>query len=203
MTTIARHHSLISRHWKEYCADKNVALFNQKNRKVYEILVDSTISEAIIKYQDFLVSEITSTDIAEQLEKLGASNSRIKGRNSIENKIDSYVLFHNEKGHSSIKKCLNDIWGIRIITEEKYTIEEIRQLIKSNQFVEKVRVIESIKADGAYNALHVYFSYDNRAFDCELQIWYKEFAETNELSHREHKQQYTWWESTLKEEFDK
>lgn len=203
LSTIAEHHSMLSLRWIEFCSCHNINLFNQRQRKVYQILEDSTLSEAIIEYQNFLVSEIASTNIAEQLEMLGASSSRIKGRNSIENKIDRYIFVQDEHGHSPINKCLNDIWGIRVITNEEYNLKEIQNVIESKTFSEKLRAISSIKEAGAYKAIHVYFSHGNNTFDCELQIWYKKFVESNELSHRRHKQQYTLWESVLKEDGNK
>lgn len=53
-------------------------------------------------------------------------NTRVKTRNSIKYKIESYLL-HHENDRVPINKCLNDLFGIRIMISNPVSHEEIRR----------------------------------------------------------------------------
>lgn len=113
---------------------------------------------------------------------------RVKTPDSIINKIDKYVN-KNEKGKIPICKCLNDIFGIRIVQDADTDIEEIKIFL--NKKVKKFKCIDSSK--GSYKATHVYFINTNYDFQWELQIWKIEDEINNINSHALHKQNYTEW----------
>ena len=58
-------------------------------------------------------------------------NTRVKALNSIQNKIEKYKN-KKESGKIPIKKCLNDIFGLRIILNKSISYDEIIKYIKSN-----------------------------------------------------------------------
>jgi len=56
---------------------------------------------------------------------------------------------------------------------------------------------------GKYRATHIYFYGDNnKNFPWELQIWKPDDFETNEESHKFHKQEYVAWAADYKNSFE-
>ena len=120
-------------------------------------------------------------------------NIRTKAKNSIEYKIKNYIENH-ENGKVPINKCLNDLFGIRIICTKKIENEQIKQLVKLK--FKHLKCIDSSKQD--YKATHIYFRQDNFNFQWELQIWNKEDEMNNINSHEKYKQDYIKWEKENK-----
>lgn len=123
------------------------------------------------------------------LNQFGHINTRIKGQNSIEYKIENYVLNH-ENGNVPINKCLNDLFGIRVIIAEDISHKDIQNYITDRY--PALKCIDSSKGD--YIATHVYFKDDNFSFPWELQIWKSSDKDKNLSSHKQYKQEYTKWE---------
>ena len=121
---------------------------------------------------------------------------RVKALNSIQYKIENYKKTH-ENGKIPIKKCLNDLFGIRIIVEEKLEFDVVKNFI-----TERFKSVKCILSDkGDYKAIHIYFGNDdNTKFRWELQLWNIKNANKNYESHAKYKQDYTKWESKNKEE---
>lgn len=153
--------------------------------------------EYIFKYKSFLSDKVVEYSL-----KLGADGfeSRVKTQNSIENKLSTYMKkTQNDcsdflEGRIPIKKCLNDLFGIRYIIKEEISLELIKNHIKI-QFP-KLKTIVALR-DG-YRAIHVYFQRDNYIFPWELQIWRIEDSNLNKISHRKYKQAYTKWEKEFR-----
>jgi len=122
-------------------------------------------------------------------------NTRVKAKNSIQSKIEKYVQ-RKENGEIPLNKCLNDLFGVRIILEEEIDYHEINKLIK--KYFPRLKCILAIRGD--YQAIHIYFGKENSYnFQWELQIWDKKHERTNFLSHARYKQEYTKWEKENKE----
>ena len=98
------------------------------------------------------------------------------------------------EGRIPIKKCLNDLFGIRYIIKEEISLELIKNHIKI-QFP-KLKTIVALR--DSYRAIHVYFQRDNYIFPWELQIWRIEDSNLNKISHRKYKQAYTKWEKEFR-----
>ena len=149
------------------------------------------ILENIFNYRNFVNENIiTITEKIQNSKWVSIVNSRVKTLNSIQYKIQNYYLNH-ENGEIPLKKCLNDIFGIRIILDEKVDYFNIRNIIKL-EFPE-LKCINSNKM--SYYAVHIYFGNDNnKNFQWELQIWDKEHEKKNLESHTKYKQDYTKWE---------
>lgn len=118
--------------------------------------------------------------------------NRIKNKNSIRYKIQNYKTEKHEFGKISVNKCINDLFGFRIILEDEFTYDEIKKFIQDT-YHDKYKCIDSSKGD--YKATHIYFKEGNLAFQWELQIWNACDARNNLVSHKKYKQGYTEWEN--------
>ena len=92
--------------------------------------------------------------------------ARVKAQNSIEFKIQNYKTERHELGKVPINKCVNDLFGVRIILEIPLTFDQIHAFI-DDSFGGKYKCIDSSKGD--YKAVHLYFQADNQSFPWELQ----------------------------------
>lgn len=182
----------LSDKWEE---SNYYAKINWKNTLVYELLENEKTLNIIFNYREFinennikLVMDFKqfNTDIAKV-------NIRAKLRNSIEFKIKNYILNH-ENGEIPINKCLNDLFGIRIICKKEISNAQINELIR-NKFP-NLKCIDSSKKD--YKATHIYFKKDNFSFPWELQIWNEINEKNNIYSHEKYKQDYVRWEKESK-----
>ena len=121
--------------------------------------------------------------------------SRIKNINSISSKIYQYISIKNEKGDVSINKCLNDLFGMRIVVPvKKFSIlaDMIRQISEEHGW--KCRITDASKQE--YKAVHMYLMSDNYSLRWEVQFWLAKDDSSNRDSHLKYKQAYTSWEST-------
>ena len=168
---------------------KNDVLFNSFNMKkitVFDVYNNQKFLVNILNYREFLLFNNIDTIVNKLSENIEA---RIKNKNSIQYKIESYTKTH-ESGNIPLNKCLNDIFGIRIIIDD-IRQEEIIQWVKSKY--PRLKCINSNKLD--YRAIHIYFGKGNNSlFQWELQIWLKKDREKNYKSHGIYKQDYIKWE---------
>lgn len=161
---------------------------NLKRTLVSDIEADGAIYESIMEYVRLLNER--SADITLQL----PSNvtARVKARNSIEYKIQNYKTEQHKFGKVPINKCLNDLFGFRVIMDTPITYEQINEA-----FGKDYKCIDSSKLE--YKAVHLYFRDGNYKFPWELQIWNRCDVESNFASHKKYKQEYTTWEKSSKE----
>ena len=103
-------------------------------------------------------------------------SQRIKAENSIQDKIRRYKT-RKEQGKIPIKKCLNDLFGVRLIGPGRLGKQELDQFLGENLKHRKLSCKDSSK--NGYRALHVYIMKDNLCFPWELQIWCNEDEENN------------------------
>ena len=151
--------------------------------------------ETIFNYREFINENNIQLvmDFKQFNSEISKVNIRAKTKNSIEFKIKNYNDNH-ENGKIPIEKCLNDLFGIRIICSQKLNYDEIVNFIKEKN--KKLKCIDSSKKD--YKATHIYFKQDNFNFQWELQIWNKEDETNNINSHEKYKQDYVKWEKENK-----
>lgn len=169
---------------------------NLKKICVSDLDVDSSIYKTIINYVQFLNEHCPSMTL--DLSSVCSSNvtARVKTQNSIEYKIYNYKTSRHELGKVPLNKCMNDLFGIRIISEIPLTFEQVYAFIEK-AYGGKYRCIDSSK--GEYKAIHLYFKENNRVFPWELQIWNSVDSRSNFESHKKYKQGYTTWEKESKE----
>ena len=162
-----------------------------KKSRVENLYNDEKLLFYVFNYRTYINEHtINITKNIQNLKLVNSVNTRVKALNSIQDKIEKYEN-KKESGKIPIKKCLNDIFGLRIILNKSVPYDEIQKYIEKNY-----PVLKCIKAfRGEYKAIHVYFGNDdNMKFQWELQIWNKEDEDTNFVSHAKHKQEYTKWE---------
>lgn len=172
------------------------AKINLKKSEVSDIDVDGTIYKSIMEYVQLLNER--SAGITLQLSCVCSCQvtARVKAQNSIEYKIQNYKTDRHAFGKVPINKCVNDLFGIRIILESPLTFEEIHAFV-AGIYQDKYKCIDSSKLD--YKAVHLYFKQNNQSFPWELQIWNRCDVERNFVSHKKYKQEYTTWEKESKE----
>ena len=162
-----------------------------KRKRVEDIYVDESLLHYVFNYRKFINDNITDMVNAIQVHKFSnVVNTRVKALNSIQYKIQNYELNH-EDGKIALKKCLNDIFGIRMIFNEDINYNDIKLYIEKE--FPNLKCIESKR--GNYYAIHIYFGNDdNYRFQWELQLWDKRHEKANLESHAQYKQDYTKWE---------
>lgn len=167
--------------------------YNLKKHRISEIRPGGEIYSNISAYLSFLTD--ISHDFYLNMPALQDSRvfARVKASNSIAFKIRRYQSEkRHEYGRVPIHKCLNDLFGIRIILDQPLSLYDVRSIL--NELSPKLnrRCMDSSKF--GYKAIHLYFFVNNYVFQWELQIWCKENESSNLESHKEHKQDYTSWE---------
>lgn len=181
---IQKQYAIFNNKWKQY---KRFPSINMKRKKVKDVFREFEIFLYISEYRKFLNNYSIQLLNINKNQKI---SSRIKTPNSIIYKLNHYRLFH-EKGEIPLKKCINDLFGIRIIFDTDIDYKMINEYIKKE--FPNLKCIESKKRE--YYAMHIYFgNNDNTNFQWELQIWDKHHEESNFKSHTKHKQDYIKWE---------
>lgn len=164
---------------------------NMKRTKVFDVYKSEDLLSYVFSYRNFVGNK--SMEFMQKLKFLdidSSISSRIKALNSIQFKVESYTKYH-EEGKIPLKKCLNDLLGIRMIFVEDIDYDCINQFLKEK--FPKLKCIDSQK--GNYNAVHIYFgNEDNKNFQWELQLWDKKHEKNNYKSHSIYKQDYVKWE---------
>ena len=180
----------------------NSKKLNLRNEEIKKASLDYDVSfyfdffNAISEYREKLKQNIASSEINSLLqssEKGFTIESRIKNINSIFSKIYQYINHKKEKGSVAINKCLNDLFGLRIILSCK-NLKELFEILKelSEENGWKFKIINASKAE--YRAIHLYMSTDNYSLPWEIQFWLSKDDATNRESHAKYKQSYTSWE---------
>lgn len=176
--------------WKQSNGTK---LINQKKTCVKDITKNDDLFNTILNYRSFLNDKNLELKMAfDTLNLNNEINTRVKSQNSIEYKINNYMTFKHEFGKIPMNKCVNDLYGIRIIFNEAINHKIVKEFLDT-KYVGSLKCIDSSKEEG-YVATHVYFKKDNYSFLWELQIWDKFHEKSNIELHGQYKQEYTKWE---------
>ena len=185
-------YSMVTDEWLQNAREK----INLRKTQVSDIDADGTIYQSIMEYVQLLNER--SADITLSLSSVCSCQvtARVKTQNSIEYKIQNYKTDRHEFGKVSINKCVNDLFGVRIIFDTPLSYEEVLAFVEE-VYHGKYRCIDSSKLD--YKATHLYFRENNQSFPWELQIWNRCDVESNFASHKKYKQEYTTWEKESKE----
>ena len=168
---------------------------NLKNTLVKDIIKDNHLLDVVFNYREFINQN--NIQLLMDFKQFNTNNEtvniRTKTKNSIEYKIKRYTE-KDESGEIPINKCLNDLFGIRLISNKSLEYKDIFELV--NEKFENLKCIDSSKKD--YIATHIYFKKDNHSFQWELQIWNKMNEINNIISHERYKQDYVKWEKESK-----
>ena len=136
--------------------------------------------DAIFNYREFI--NINNVQLVIDFQKFNSNYSkistRVKAKNSIEDKITRYTKgSEHGDGKIPINKCLNDLFGIRIVMEYNFKFEKILDFVEKNY--DKLKCRDASKR--GYKATHIYFKQDNLNFPWELQIWNKKDEINNRI----------------------
>lgn len=168
---------------------------NLKNNLIVDLSENEEMLNTVFSYREFINEN--NIQLLMDFKKFNTKNAKVnirtKAKNSIEYKIKNYIENH-EDGKVPINKCLNDLFGIRIICTKPIEDVQIVELVKSN--FKNLKCINSSKQD--YKATHIYFRQGNFNFQWELQVWNKENEINNITSHEKYKQDYIKWEKENK-----
>lgn len=120
--------------------------FDLKNNLIVDLSENEQMLNTIFNYREFINENNIQLllDFKRFNTKNAKVNIRTKAKNSIEYKIKNYIENH-ENGKIPINKCLNDLFGIRIICAEKMGYAQITELIKYK--FKNLKCIDSSKQD--------------------------------------------------------
>ncbi len=180
-------YSNVTEEWQEAVGE----IVNLKRTLMSDVDADSDIYHDIMEYIQFLSERDIDFILRFSMVCAYPVTTRIKTVNSIEYKIQRYK-WGSEQGKIPVNKCINDLFGIRVIIDEALSYEEIEKFIERT-YSGKYKCLDSSKQE--YKATHIYFKEGNKAFPWELQIWNACDAERNFASHKKYKQGYTTWET--------
>ena len=196
INVIIEEHAEVSKEWEKLCNNRNIKFSKKCISDIYNDItflnMSFTYRVYLIKNQDRIKEKISSFEKSKHY----ILSNRIKLENSIQYKIYNYMISEkHEKGEVPINKCLNDLFGLRVILPKEINFEFLENYISKN-YKDKLRCVKSIRGD--YVATHIYFKYNNYTFPWELQIWDKVHEKTNLKSHADYKQNYAKWEKKMK-----
>lgn len=178
-------HSECCASWK---ASEAYVPINQKKQQVRDIVGDGAMMEVLFAYHNHI--QHLEPDVEAHLSAFPFPvNHRVKNWNSMEDKLGRYQNGPSE-GKMPLNKCLNDLFGWRIISADVPDYEQIQSYL-AKEFP-GLKCIDSSKQ--GYRATHIYISRSNFDFQWELQLWNARDEHSNKESHKQHKQGYTAWE---------
>lgn len=193
---------------------RNLDKINLNKKRVDDIFYDYIVDKNFYYYIQFYINcfnivfftnhnPLNVDSMIAQIEDIcfiKQARYRIKSPESIKNKLNKYINC-KENGKIKIKKCLNDLFGIRFIINDygkfrEEFIDYLNMCIDKKKFKSKIKLISKgyENTDSLYVADHIYYSSENNnIFPIELQIWDSENAERNEESHIKYKRDYINW----------
>lgn len=171
----------ICNEWEKYCPNVHI---NLKKKLVRDIRNDVDIFTYISSYRSFLSGALSTNQF-----DIPRVSNRVKAQNSLESKIQRYIDDKEEHGLSPINKCVNDLFGVRIVYNGTIYFDDFKNHIKSRF---DLKCIEALRK--GYKAIHIYFKKDNYSFPWELQVWEESYSNSNLISHHKYKQDYASWE---------
>lgn len=176
----------VNARWSLVCNEK----MNLKKLLVKDITVGDAAFRMILEYGRFLNSTLPPYLI--KLSRMCACvTARVKTQNSIEYKLQAYCGEKHAMGNIPVNKCMNDLFGIRVILDRNVPFDSI-MLFLNDAYGSRYRCTDASKDE--YRAVHLYFRDGSFSFPWELQIWNPSDKHSNIDSHRKYKQGYTSWE---------
>ena len=183
---IIKINEVYNKYTKDFNERRNNVI-NLNKYRVNNIYSNKDIYDLIIYYHDYMNNK--SDDIEKELRSI-IDRYRVKDITSIQDKIKRYSL--KPGGSYYVGKCLNDIFGLRIIIDDM-DLDNLYNYLNNNLSSE-FKITKGPNNQPTYKAIHLYFgNNDNNSFKWELQIWNKSDEMNNILSHDKYKQEYKEW----------
>lgn len=191
----------------EFSLNKDVKHFNLRKKQIRHITevtekkglfsIDNDFFILLQHYAEKLENVVIYNDL-EYLYSDFDLRLRVKQPDSIVNKLKYYRVGKLESGQIPLRKCLNDLLGMRITIDSfDHNNDCFQNICESLMEQYRIKCMDSSKDD--YKAFHFYFyGESNTFFPWELQIWRTEDKEANNRSHQFHKQEYKNWASIYK-----
>lgn len=182
---------------------ENKEKINFKKITVNKVLKETSYNGAFMDLVDEYIKEVAHEVLVNEI-KTNDFILRFRGKNreSVLNKL-YYYRYEKSDSNIPIQKCLNDIYGFRLIIKDELDYEEILEKIENSKELKVQLFRQYVRKDEKYRAIHIYFkSSSNIFFPWELQIWKKEDEEVNESEHKNHKskRKYINWIDKYKKE---
>lgn len=155
--------------------------FNRIKVKSYDL----DIMKYVYDYRNML--SLYAPFLNTKLNSCGVSRTRIKEMLSMDQKVKNYKL-GKLQGEVIFNKCLNDIFGARIIIKNDIDFEMLSQYLR-DEFKNKIKLTDADKVVG-YKARHVYVRSAPGHFQWEMQIWHECDEKRNIELHEQYKRGY-------------
>lgn len=135
-------------------------------------------------YIDFL-NEKSTVETLISLLSIPGFRQRVKVFETAKEKINAYSISEKQRGTLYVGKCVNDLFGMRIILDNlNENAKEILNFLKNSGIKSIKRPYE--RNDGAYHAIHFYIRDNNHHFSWEVQLWDTTCFASNVAAHEEH-----------------
>lgn len=169
-------------------SSKEILVYNLK-RNIDNVVtsdgIDQSFQKLINDYKSEMLGKLTLALLVMQ-SKFPGIRYMFKQMESIREKLMYYLSEEHEYGKVAINKSLNDFLGFRILVDD---LEDVYQSLRDDREVSTIVARMYLRQKGVYTGLHIYFkNRNNYFFPWELQIWARDHLESNELSHKKHKQ---------------
>lgn len=177
--------------WITYLVREDCELVNFKRKRIKDLEVSSSagleLMAYVTSYRQYIAQHLPSS-INMYLDSIGIKRTRVKENLSLTKKIEKNIeLDKNETQFVYIIRCVNDIFGARVIVNHIDDFDEVVTCLK-NKFP-NVRVTNATKSTG-YKAIHIYTNPVKGSLPWELQIWQACDEENNTNLHAEYKRGY-------------
>ena len=179
--------------WAALSGSNDVRDLNMGRIRVRHCSDTPDLNEQTKAYRDFIADNLDESRIALDDADFDVAY-RVKTLDSIFDKIRRYNRNPRLLGNTPVNKCLNDVFGIRMIVQCTVMADDIIGYVNDRH--PGLKVLDSSKTEddeAVYIATHIYFRESNRRYPWELQKWSVEHTETNYESHRERKEAYVRW----------
>ena len=173
--------------------------YNQRYTRANDVLTKPQLMIDVNNYCIFITQAPVIVNLINNNKPNEIVKDRAKEKSSIINKLKKYTVkkANGIAGKFGIHKCLNDLYGLRIIADLQFTYKGADKLAKQH----KLRCVKKDKE--GYKAIHIYFRKDDYHYQWELQLWNTNDSLANKISHAKYKQEYTKWldkyEKSIKE----
>lgn len=184
-------YNAFEKRWFTFLESSGVEIINFKRRRIRELdLSNSSGLELmlyVVLYRTYIAKSFPSS-ILMYFDSIGIRRSRIKEKISLMDKIYKNIVYdQNKTSYIYITRCINDIFGARVIVDQIADAEGLINDI-AKEFP-NLRVTDATKATG-YKAIHIYTNPTKGSLPWELQIWQACDEENNTNLHAVYKRGY-------------
>lgn len=176
-------HQAVEEQWFNYLKDESIEKINLNRKEVRDY--DDVLKEYVYRYRNFI--SIRMPHFNEIFIDKGFQRIRVKDTFSIKDKIEKYNG-SNLHGKVILNKCLNDIFGARILVPFEFDVVQLGEFIE-DKCEGRVCYVDARK-DVGYKGLHIYLKNALGHFRWEIQIWHTNDYDNNIRLHERYKRGY-------------